>query len=74
MSDLGFLLKPPNIYLVLGVTSFTGVVASICAGKTRTWGYGWVYRDEKPADFWWLIAIYCFGGFLFIGTFLYMVT
>lgn len=73
MLNLQLLLRAPYIYLMLGVISFSGVIASIWAGRTRTWGYGWVYRAQKPGDFWWLIAIYSSGGLLFIGIFLFMV-
>jgi hypothetical protein len=57
----------------LGIVSFVGVVASIIAGKTRTWGYGWVYRAEEPANYWWLITIYSCGALLFLGIFLFLV-
>jgi hypothetical protein len=50
----------------------------IAAAGTLT-GEAWsrhgpsIYRDERPREFWCLIAAYYFGGALFIGYFLYRV-
>jgi cytochrome b561 len=58
------------IYLILGVITLSGAVVSTYTGKTWARFGGWVYRAKEPNDFWWVVAIYYFGGVLFIGIFL----
>jgi hypothetical protein len=70
MPDLHSLLKPPYIFLILGVLSFSAAVVWTCTGKARTRFSGLVYRAEEPTQFWWLVAMYYFAGVLFIGIFL----
>jgi hypothetical protein len=73
MPDLRSLLRPPYIFLILGVISFSGAVVSTCTGKS--WGRfgGFVNRAEEPKQFWWLVATYYLIGVWFIGIFLYKV-
>jgi len=73
MPDLPSLLRPPHLYLILGVISFSGAVVSTCTGKS--WGRfgGFVYRAEEPNQFWWLVATYYLIGVCFIGYFLYLL-
>ena len=75
MAYLDPLLRPPLIYLVLGVITLSVAVVSTCTGKTwgRFGGWVWVYRAKEPNEFWWVVAIYYLGSVLFIGIFLYKV-
>jgi hypothetical protein len=73
MRDLSSLLKPPYIYLVLGVILFSAAVVWTSTGKARTRFQGWVYRAKEPTQFWLVVALYYLGGICFIGYFLYMV-
>jgi hypothetical protein len=71
MPDLPSLLRPPYLWLIVGVISFSGAVVSTCTGKS--WGRfgGVIYRAEEPKQFWWLVGIYYLGGVIFIiGYFL----
>ena len=70
MPDLLSLLRPPYIFLILGVISFSGAVVSTYTGKS--WGRfgGFVYRAKEPKQFWWLVATYYLIGAWFIGYFL----
>jgi hypothetical protein len=73
MDDSFWLLRPPYIYLTLGVVfSFAGV-ASTLAGKTVGRAGGWAYRAKEPIQFWLGVVLYFLGGVLFIGRFLYKV-
>ena len=74
MPDLPSLLRPPYIYLILGVISFSAAVVWTSIGKAWTRFYGWVYRAKEPKQFWLVVALYYLGGVFFIGIFLYMVT
>lgn len=71
MSDLGSLLRPPGIYLILAIVSFSGAVVSTCTGKT--WGRVGrsVCRAQEPSNFWWVVAIYYLSAVLFMGIFMY---
>jgi hypothetical protein len=73
MPDMHIVLRPPYIYLILGVSSFSAGVVWTCIGKARARFSGWVYRAKEPTEFWWLVALYYLGSVLFIGTFLYKV-
>jgi H+/Cl- antiporter ClcA len=67
-------LRPPYIYLILGIISFSGAVVSTCTGKTWARFRGSVYRTKEPNAFWRVVAVYFLGAVLFIGLFLYEVT
>jgi hypothetical protein len=72
MPDLHSLLKPPYIFLIVGVMWFFGAIVSTCTGKT--WGrVGYTISPaEEPSKFWGVVAMYYLGGVLFIGYFLYL--
>lgn len=71
MFDLGSLLRPPGIYLVLGIVSFSGAVVSTCTGKTLGRVGRVVCRAKEPSNFWWVVAIQYASAVLFIGIFMY---
>jgi hypothetical protein len=71
MDDLFSLLRPPYIFLILGVISFSGAVVSTCTGKTWARFEGSIDRSKEPNNFWSVVAIYFLGSLLFIGLFLY---
>ena len=71
MPDWHSFLRPPYIYLLLGVVSFSAGVVWTCTGKARSRFHGWVYRAQEPTEFRWLVAAYYVVGLLFIGAFLY---
>ena len=73
MPDLYSLLRPPYIYLILGVIFFSGAVASTCTGKTIARYAGWAYRAKEPTQFWGVVVIYYLFGVCFIGYFLHKV-
>jgi H+/Cl- antiporter ClcA len=69
MSDWYSLLRPPYIYLILGVISFFAAVVWTCTGRARTRFQGWVYPSKEPTQFWWVVAMYYLGGVLFMANF-----
>ena len=73
MSDWFYLLEPPYIYLILGLSCLIGGVVATCTG--RVYGQFGVSasRAEKPAQFWLGVAFYCLSGILCIGIFLHQV-
>jgi hypothetical protein len=73
MPDLHSLLRPPYIFLILGIISLSVGVISTCTGVT--WArYGRViYRAQEPKQFWCDVAVCYLGGVWFIGYFLYKV-
>ena len=73
MPDLHTLLRPPDIYSILGVIFFSAAVVSTCTGKTIARYAGWVYRAKEPTQFWGTVAIYYLGAVLSIGIFLYQI-
>ena len=73
MPDVPWLLRPPYIFLILGVVSFSAAVVWTCTGKAWIRFHGWVYRAEEPNRFWLEVAMYYLGGVFFIGYFLYQV-
>jgi len=73
MPDLDSILRPPFIYLILGVICFSVAVVSTCTGKAYGRYAGWTHRAKEPTQFWWTVALYCLGGVGFIGYFLYEV-
>jgi hypothetical protein len=66
------ILRPPYIFLILGVIIFSGAVVSTCTGKTSARTGRWIYRAKEPSTFWWVVAIYYFAGIGFIGYFLWI--
>jgi hypothetical protein len=70
VTDWYSLLRPPYIYLILGVVSFSWAMVSTYTGKTWARFGGWVYRAEDSTEFWWIVAIYYLSGVLFVGIFL----
>ena len=70
MSDLNSLLRPPNIFLILGVVSISAAAVFTCMGKVSVRFNGWVYRAKEPGWFWWEVALDCLIGVCFIGYFL----
>jgi hypothetical protein len=72
MPDWYSLLRPPYTYLLMGGVFFSMAVYSTFAGRTSA-RFSWVYRAKEPISFWVLVALYYFGGVLFIGIFLYQV-
>jgi len=73
MPDLYTLLRPPYIYLILGVIFVSAAVVSTCSGKTFARYAGLAYRAKEPVQFWGTVAIYFLGGVCFIGYFVYKV-
>ena len=66
-------LRPPYGLLIFGVFLLFLAVNGTCTGEA--WGRigQVVYRDEKPKEFWWLVASQYLGGLGLIGYFLYKV-
>lgn len=69
MPDLSSLLRPPYIYLFIGVFLLSMAAFSTLSGKISA-RFSWVYRAKEPVVFWLVVATYCLGGVLFIGIFL----
>ena len=72
--DLSTLLRPPYIFLILGVVSISAATVFTCTGKVWVRFNDWVYRANKPGTFWCEVAVYYLGGVWFVGYFLYRVT
>jgi len=73
LPDLSLLLRPPYIFLILGVVSLLAAVVFTCTGKVWVRFNGWVYRAKEPGWFWWEVALdYLIGG-CFIGYFLFKI-
>jgi hypothetical protein len=70
MSELSQLLRPPYIFLILGVVSISAAAVFTCMGKVWVRLNGWVYRAKEPGWFWWEVALDYFIGVCFIGYFL----
>jgi hypothetical protein len=66
----GILLRPPYIFLILGVIFISVATIYTYMGKVWVRFNGWVYRAEKPGTFWAEVALYHLGGLWFIGCFL----
>jgi|HubBroStandDraft_1064217.scaffolds.fasta_scaffold933498_1 hypothetical protein len=66
-------LSPPYGLLIFGVFSLFLAVRGTCTGEAWAFLGRVVYRDEKPKQFWRLVAMYYLGGVYFIGHFLYKV-
>jgi hypothetical protein len=70
MSDPLWLLRPPQVFLILGIASIFAAVVFTRLGKVWVRFGGWVYRAKQPGWFWWDVALYYFIGVCFIGFFL----
>ena len=66
-------VRPPHIFLILGVLSVSAATVFTCTGKVWVRLNGWVYRDKEPGWFWWEVALDYLIGVFFIGYFLYRV-
>jgi hypothetical protein len=71
--DLNSLLKPPYVFLILGVISIFAAAVFTCTGKVWVRFSGWVYRAKEPGWFWWEVALDYLIGVCFIGYFLYEI-
>ena len=58
------------IYLILGISSFSGAVVSTCVEKTSARTGRWIHCAKEPNTFWWVVAIYYLGALLFVGLYL----
>ncbi len=74
MPELDSLLRPPYIFLVLGVVSISAAVVFTCMGKVWVRANGWVYRTKEPKWFWWEVALDYLIGLCFIGYFLFRMS
>jgi hypothetical protein len=68
------LVKPPHIFLMLGILSISAAVVFTCTGKAWVRFNGWICRAKQPGWFWWGVALYYLVGVCFVGYFLYRVT
>jgi hypothetical protein len=66
----GTLLRPPYIFLILGIVSILAALVFACLGKVWVRFNGWVYRAKEPREFWGEVVAYFFVGVCFIGYFL----
>jgi hypothetical protein len=64
-------LKPPYIFLMLGVISMSAAAVFISMGKVWVRLNGWVYRAKEPGWFWWEVALDFLIGICFVGYFFY---
>ena len=61
-------IESPYYFLIIGVILFFLGLVRTCTGKAST-RCRWVYRSQKPTEFWWVVAMYYLGAVLFIGIF-----
>lgn len=57
-----YFLRPPYIFLILGVVFFCIGVISMCAGEAWSNFGRLVYRAKEPNQFWWAVVVDCVGG------------
>ena len=74
MPDLHSFLRPPYIFLILGVISLSVGVVSTCTGESWARFGRVIYRAREPNEFWWDVVTSYLIGVCFIGYFLYRVT
>jgi hypothetical protein len=67
------LVKPPHIFLILGILSICAATVFTCTGKVWVRFNGWLYRTKEPGWFWWEVALYYLVGVWFVGDFFYKV-
>jgi hypothetical protein len=70
MSDLRWIVREPQIFLILGIASIFAAAVFTRLGKVWVRFGGCVYRAKEPGWFWWDVALYYFVGVCFIGFFL----
>lgn len=73
MPSLGLLLRPPYIFLILGLASFSAGLVWTFTGKAWVRFHGWVYRAKEPKSFWWQVVIYYLVAAFFVGFFLFTI-
>jgi hypothetical protein len=73
MPDLNSLLRPPNVFLTVGVISISAATIFAYTGKVWVRFSGWVYRGKESRVFWGEVAAYFLVGVFFVGYFLYKV-
>lgn len=71
--DLNSLLRPPYIFLILGVVSLSAAAIFTYMGRVWVRFDGWVYRAKEPGWFWWEVALDYLIGVCFIGYFLFRI-
>jgi len=74
MPDLASLLRPPYVFLTVGVISISAATFFAYTGKVWARFSGWVYRDKEARVFWGEVAAYFLVGVFFVGYFLYRMT
>jgi len=73
LSDLNSLLRPPYIFLILGVISISAATVFTYTGKVWVRFNGWVHRAKEPRAFWGNVASYYLVGVCFIAYFLFKI-
>ena len=71
MPNLSTLIRPPYVFLILGIISISAATVFTCTGKVWVRFNGWIYRAKEPRAFWGEVAAYYFVGVCFIGFFVY---
>jgi hypothetical protein len=74
MPDLDSILRPPNVFLTLGVISISAAALFAFTGKVWVRFSGWVYREKDPRVFWGEVAAYFLVGVFFVGYFLFKIS
>jgi hypothetical protein len=74
MPNLSTLIRPPYVFLILGIISISAATVFTGTGKVWVRFNGWVYRAKEPGWFWWEVALDYLIGVCFIGYFLFRVT
>jgi len=73
MSDWNSLLRPPNVFLTVGVISISGAACFAYTGKVWVRFSGWVHREKNPRVFWGEVAAYFLVGVFFVGYFWFKI-
>jgi hypothetical protein len=68
------LLRPPNVFLTVGVISIFGAAFFAYTGKVWVRFSGRVYGEKEPRVFWGEVAAYFLVGVFFVGYFLSKVS
>jgi len=66
-------LRPPYIFSIVGIISFSAAVVWTWTGRVWVRFDGWVYRAKEPNWFWFEVAMYYLGGAFFVGLYFYKV-
>jgi hypothetical protein len=74
MADPFWILRPPYVFLLLGIASICAAVVFTCKRKVWVRFNGWVHRAEEPKWFWWGVLLYYAGGLYFVGYFLLKIS